>query len=163
MVPSSLTVQAHSRFSSSAQVRTVARNPRSLFVPSLLPCFIASSFSARPVALLALALSESPEGALAVHFPFPPKPFRINTYKSVTKQTSLTSFRINTYEKHRGEGVLLLTSTAVRLHVAGRPHGKALDSLFQLLTSNVEPLTCGIIPPRRRNVRIRIPAMGRIQ
>src|SRR5260370_7096965 len=38
------------------------------------------------------------------HFLFPPKPFRINTYKSVTKQTSLTSFRINTYEKHRGRG-----------------------------------------------------------
>jgi len=35
--------------------------------------------------------------------------FRINTCKSVSKQTTLTIFRINTYEKHRGEGVLLLT------------------------------------------------------
>ncbi len=32
-------------------------------------------------------------------------PFRINTCKSVSKQTTLSSFRINTYEKHRGGGV----------------------------------------------------------
>jgi hypothetical protein len=46
--------------------------------------------------------------------PCPPTssiPFRINTCKSVTKQTALIIFRINTYEKHRGEGVLLLTSS----------------------------------------------------
>src|SRR5260370_20172205 len=30
-------------------------------------------------------------------------PFRINTYKSVSKQSTLTTFRINTYKK-RGEG-----------------------------------------------------------
>jgi len=30
-------------------------------------------------------------------------PFRINTYKTVSKQTTLTTFRINTYEK-QGEG-----------------------------------------------------------
>jgi hypothetical protein len=35
--------------------------------------------------------------------------FRINTSKSVSKQTTLTPFRMNTYEKHRGVGVLLLT------------------------------------------------------
>jgi hypothetical protein len=33
-----------------------------------------------------------------------PTPFRINTCKSVTKQTTLTLFRINTYEKHGGRG-----------------------------------------------------------
>jgi hypothetical protein len=32
-----------------------------------------------------------------------PNLFRINTYKSVTKQTTLTIFKINTYEKHMGE------------------------------------------------------------
>src|SRR6266571_6546122 len=32
------------------------------------------------------------------------KSCRINTYKSVSKQETLTVFRINTYEKHRGEG-----------------------------------------------------------
>jgi hypothetical protein len=31
-------------------------------------------------------------------------PFRINTCKTVSKQTTLTSFRINTYEKTRGWG-----------------------------------------------------------
>jgi hypothetical protein len=35
--------------------------------------------------------------------------FGINTCKSVSKQMTLTCFRMNTYEKHRGEGVLLLT------------------------------------------------------
>jgi hypothetical protein len=30
--------------------------------------------------------------------------FRINTYKSVTKQTTLNIFRMNTYEKHMGVG-----------------------------------------------------------
>jgi hypothetical protein len=31
-------------------------------------------------------------------------PFRINTYKSVSKQMTLTTFRINTYEKTGGGG-----------------------------------------------------------
>ncbi len=31
-------------------------------------------------------------------------PFRINTCKSVSKQTTLTIFRINTYEKTGGRG-----------------------------------------------------------
>jgi hypothetical protein len=39
-------------------------------------------------------------------------PFRINTYKSVTKQTTLTLFRINTYEKHRGEGASTFQSSS---------------------------------------------------
>ena len=43
------------------------------------------------------------------HFLFPPMSFRMNTCKSVSKQMTLTPFRMNTYEKHRGEGVLLLT------------------------------------------------------
>ena len=33
-----------------------------------------------------------------------PNPFRMNTCKSVSKQRSLTPFRMNTYEKHRGGG-----------------------------------------------------------
>jgi len=32
-------------------------------------------------------------------------PFRINTCKSVSKQTTLTMFRINTYEKTAGLGI----------------------------------------------------------
>jgi hypothetical protein len=42
--------------------------------------------------------------ALPHHSPGPPKSFRINTCKSVTKQTTLTISRINTCEKHWGEG-----------------------------------------------------------
>src|SRR6266403_899383 len=43
-------------------------------------------------------------------FPSPPKLFKINTYKSLSKQRTLTSFRMNTYEKQGGGGVLWLTS-----------------------------------------------------
>src|SRR5258708_4008288 len=35
------------------------------------------------------------------------KPFRMNTCKSVSKQRTLTAFRINTYEKQGGGGVPL--------------------------------------------------------
>src|SRR5260370_14957099 len=35
-------------------------------------------------------------------------PFRMNTYKDVSKQTTLTPFRMNTYKKHRGVGGLLV-------------------------------------------------------
>jgi hypothetical protein len=38
--------------------------------------------------------------------------FRMNTCKSVSKQKTLTPSRMNTYEKHRGKGVLLLTRQA---------------------------------------------------
>jgi hypothetical protein len=37
------------------------------------------------------------------------KSFRNNTCENVSKQATLTPFRMNTYEKHRGRGVLLLT------------------------------------------------------
>ena len=30
---------------------------------------------------------------------------RINTYESLSKQTALTTFRMNTYKKHRGRGI----------------------------------------------------------
>jgi len=35
--------------------------------------------------------------------------FRMNTYISVSKQMTLSCFRMNTYEKTRGEGLLWLT------------------------------------------------------
>src|SRR2546427_5145804 len=38
-------------------------------------------------------------------------PFRMNTCKSVSKQTTLTPFRINTYEKHGGEGAVIVNQT----------------------------------------------------
>ena len=52
-----------------------------------------------------------------------PISFRIDTCKSVTKQTTLTCFRINTYEKHRGEGVLLLTRQPTKAVCPERPSG----------------------------------------
>jgi len=44
------------------------------------------------------------------HSPLVPISFRSNTYKTATKQTTLSIFRINTYEKHRGEARLWLIS-----------------------------------------------------
>jgi hypothetical protein len=52
---------------------------------------------------------------------YPPKLFRISTYKSATKQTTLTISRINTYEKHRGWGVLWLTRLPIRESVLPAP------------------------------------------
>jgi hypothetical protein len=53
------------------------------------------------------------------------KPFRMNTCKSVSKQRALTSFRINTYKKHRGRGswfTFFLTSL-LPYFIASFPHG----------------------------------------
>jgi hypothetical protein len=50
-------------------------------------------------------------------------PFRINTCKSVSKQTTLTSFRMNTYEKQAGWGVLLLTRNPMKDFYPERPSG----------------------------------------
>jgi hypothetical protein len=52
----------------------------------------------------ACPLALSLEGALPQHFALDSKSFRMNTCKSVSKQRTLTPFRMNTYEKHRGEG-----------------------------------------------------------
>src|SRR5579859_753967 len=46
----------------------------------------------------------------------PSKPFRINTCKSVSKQTTLTPFRINTYEKKGGVGVAGHSFRAITSH-----------------------------------------------
>src|SRR5216683_2640715 len=43
------------------------------------------------------------------HFPLPSKFFRMNTYESVSKQRTLTLFRMNTYKKQGGGAGLLLT------------------------------------------------------
>src|ERR1700674_1235727 len=76
------------------------------------------------------------------HFPLSPNPFRINTYKSVTKQTTLTCFRINTYEKHRGEGA---PSSKI-----ARPH----DSLSRLARMRHNPRARGSIRTNSRARRI---------
>src|SRR5882672_6013954 len=50
-------------------------------------------------------------GTVEISAYYPPNLFRINTCKSLSKQTTLTLFRINTYEKHRGVEMLWLTSS----------------------------------------------------
>jgi hypothetical protein len=133
------------------------------------------------------------------HFPFPPKPFIINTYKSVTKQTTLTFFRINTYEKHRGEGAPSSNPQSTPLGSLSQPrigHAPVAQAFLPVLLRsrlNVPALAktdrslchrrpsngtllpdllnpnrncfpvrvyCGIIPPRRRNIRIRFQQWG---
>jgi hypothetical protein len=47
--------------------------------------------------------------------------FRINTYKSVTKQTTLTLFRINTYKKHGGEGGSMVFAARSLAHPGALP------------------------------------------
>src|SRR6266852_7758113 len=49
--------------------------------------------------------------------------FRINTSKSVSKQRTLSSFRMNTYEKQRGGGVLSLTRHPMKGVCPERPSG----------------------------------------
>jgi hypothetical protein len=61
-------------------------------------------------------------------------PFRMNTCKSVSKQTTLTIFRMNTYEKHRGWGAVMVNQlpsefdvqTLRRSDVATFPRSDAL-------------------------------------
>ena len=66
-----------------------------------------------PFARLSLLLSISARGRS--------KPFRIRTYKSASKQTTLTTFRMNTCERGRG-GALLLTT----ILLSDRSHAKEL-------------------------------------
>src|SRR5260221_8728287 len=49
--------------------------------------------------------------------------FRMNTCKSVSKQKTLSIFRINTYAKHRGWGQLLLTRHPLKGVCPERPSG----------------------------------------
>lgn len=73
--------------------------------------------------------------ALASHKNFSNSP-KINTYKSASKQTTSTTFRINTYEKHRGGWLLWITRRTKKgvypvypEHLGERPSG-AEGSVF---------------------------------
>ena len=48
-------------------------------------------------------------------------PFRINTCKSVSKQRTSTTFRMNTYEKTRGVGGLIFTFSSIIIVTAYAP------------------------------------------
>src|SRR6266446_7310994 len=50
-----------------------------------------------------------------IHFPSAPKPFRINTCKSLSKHTTLTIFRMIDLQKIGGWGALLLTRNSKTL------------------------------------------------
>jgi hypothetical protein len=91
------------------------------FFFSTLPLSDLFSFPLLPCALRApdLRFFSPRDGAGGAHrCPNPSSPtlFRINTYKSVTKQTTLTLFRINTYEKQGGGGVVWFLQPEV-LHI----------------------------------------------
>src|SRR5258708_4272104 len=42
-----------------------------------------------------------------------PNPFKINTYKTVSKQTTSSPFRMNTYKKHTGGGGLMVNQKSL--------------------------------------------------
>jgi hypothetical protein len=72
------------------------------------------------------------------HLPRVTYSFRINTCKSVSKQTTLTPFRMNTYEK-QGEGGVHLSSRELcpHLKIPNCPHRCTLCPLFSLFEQRV--------------------------
>jgi hypothetical protein len=66
--------------------------------------------------------------------------FRINTYKTDTKQTTSSSFRINTYEKHRRGSHLLLTKNRIHNSQTERQPERGLREL-QPVTGESQRLT----------------------
>src|SRR5256885_2116524 len=78
------------------KVRRRHRQPACPAPYSYLFAFLPIRYPRRSVTLLDTTLLEMPNLLLL-------SPFRINTYKTVSKQRILTTFRMNTYEK-RGEG-----------------------------------------------------------
>jgi hypothetical protein len=86
------------------------------------------------------------------HFLFPSKSFRSNTCRSVANQRTLTRFRMNTYEKHRGEGVLLLTRNPKKDFYPERPSGAEGPLLRPMresvLSDNREPKDLSSFPMR---------------
>ena len=80
---------------------------------------------------------------LAVRFSLPSNFPRISTYKSVSKQTTLTSFRMNTYEK-TGEGVGTRAAIKDTFNVPRRPFDLQLSTVNLFKAS--EPSDLGIPP-----------------
>ncbi len=65
-------------------------------------------------------------------------PFRINTCKSVSKQMTLSVFRMNTYEKTGGRGALRLTKV---IPLNGLYPQRPLEDTILLLTGQLS-LSC---------------------
>ena len=72
---------------------------------------------ARQVVLLNPPESTHPRWLLFYKHSAPANSFRIRTCKSVSKQRTSTPFRMNTYKKPGGRGVLLLTKYPTRIFV----------------------------------------------
>jgi hypothetical protein len=75
------------------------------------------------------------------------KPFRMNTYESVSKQRTLTTFRINTYEKTGGRGATCNLTKHSRFrhhmrHVAPLSPLASLDCAY-FLSPRVYPMRAG--------------------
>src|SRR5258706_316718 len=103
---------------------TLGGSRRRLPVPETQPRDTRANIPSSPSASTALIIPTGSKGFNTLWVPFPSSPlphlrpllrspplcvstFRINTYKSVSKQRTLTIFRINTCEKPRGRGVPL--------------------------------------------------------
>src|ERR1700674_66493 len=120
--------------SSALQFAPLASHCRS---PLLLPCLCSISGARAPKSFGNCAYEKYSFCRILVQC----NAFRINTCKSVTKQTTLTFFRINTYEKHRGRGVLLLTRHPTKDDCPERPSGARDLSSFPTKVRFVHP--CG--------------------
>src|SRR5229473_8417394 len=81
--------------------------------------------------------------------------FRINTCKSVSKQMTLTPFRINTYGKHRGGGYICPPSHAPCFRERQSPDWRPLPPSYAprnasipcaLIRLRILPFTTGVYP-----------------
>ena len=98
----------------------------------------------RPAVLLT-APTVDPRLSFLAQFLCNVSPFRINTYESVSKQTTLTTFRMNTYEKQAGWGrdparsaVLLTPPRSFHLaELLSRRHCASVSSLSATFTGLV--------------------------
>jgi hypothetical protein len=76
-----------------------------------------------------------------------PNTFRINTYKSDTKQTTLTVFRINTYEKHGGGGPRVTLFRSLRWRARSRSRRMRRGASGRVPWRQASKLLCGRVWP----------------
>src|SRR5216683_7134687 len=104
--------------------------PPSSFRPVSPPfCLPTAQFSPFDKSLRINTYEKAPEKPHFAQFWCNVSPFRMNTCKSVSKQRTLTPFRMNTYEKQGGGGWLWLTSepTSQRLRLRLQPTLKSFS------------------------------------
>jgi hypothetical protein len=124
---------------------------RALRLFTLLAPSFEGSLEGRVIILLCFCRPSSPRCFVDLLIPFPLRSlwllstFRINTCKSVSKQTTLTSFRINTYEKPRGGAPINppSRSSRVRLSRENPPLPTRHSPLATPSFSQLHVLSCG--------------------